>query len=387
MKVNWSLTNSRVMYFFYYMAVGAYLPYINLYFQRIGLTGIQIGLLSAIPLVVTSSTSIIWAGIADRLQIHRRILNLALFLGPIAAFFMMQFQDYAALLPIVVLFAFLITPIIPLMESAALEAAGIHKRTYGGLRVWGTIGWMISTWVVGVLIDKFNIRWLFYSFFVLMAISFIVSLFQPARIQVLRTSFRLSLRQMASQRAFLFFMVSIFLLATGMGAVNYFFSLYLDDLGAAEGLIGLAWSVAAFSEIPVIAFSGAIIKRTGAKGLLGIGFIAYAIRWVAYSFVRLPVWVLPVQLIHGLSFGAFQVGGVTFVNERTPEGLSTTAQAIFSTITYGFGPIAGALVGGYFYDTVGMESLFQILSLLVLTGFVLFWWGTKNRTSVEISHT
>jgi thiamine transporter ThiT len=47
-----------------------------------------------------------------------------------------------------------------------------------------------------------------------------------------------------------------------------------------------------------------------------------------------------VQLLHGLSFAAFLVSGVTFVSEQTPQGLSATAQAIYSTVAFGLASIA-----------------------------------------------
>ncbi len=374
-----SLAKARIMYFCYYMALGAYLPFINLYYQRIGLTGVQIGTLSALPLIVASVTSVLWGGLADVLRMHRRILNIALFLAPFAAFLISQTTQFAVLIPIVIAFAFFSAPVIPLLDSAALEVAETFRGTYGGLRVWGTIGWMISTWLVGSIIERLTIYWLFYCYIAFMAISFLVSLFQPTRIQMLRSSFRFGLRQLTSHRPFLLFLASIFLLAITMGSVNYFFSLYLDGLGAGEDVIGLAWSLAALSEIPVMAFSGLFLKRLGSNGLLRISFLTYAFRWLIYSFIYLPVWVLVVQVLHGLSFAAFLVGGVTFVNEKTPEGLSTTAQAIFNTVAFGIGPIAGSLVGGYFYDTVGMMALFRVLSIVALVGLVVFLFIKKDR--------
>ncbi len=380
---NRSLTNARFLYLFYYMAIGAYLPFINLYFQRIGLTGVQIGTLSAIPLLVMSSTSVIWGGIADLLRMHRRILNISLFLSPIFAYMLSQTTHYPTLVVIVIAFAFFSAPVMPLLDSSALDVVEKFGGTYGGLRVWGTIGWMVSTWSVGALIERFNIYWLFYSYIAFMGLSFFVSLFQPTRIKLLRSSFRLGVRKLTSHPPFVLFLLSIFLLAITMGAVNYFFSLYLDDLGAGEDIIGLAWAISAISEIPVMMLSGTIINRIGARGLLRIAFLTYACRWLIYSFIQAPIWVLGVQLLHGLSFGTFHIGGVTYVNEKTPEGLSTTAQSIFSTVSYGLGPIVGSLVGGYFYDTFGLIILYRILSLVTLMGFIIFLLIKKNRLGID----
>src|SRR5574341_618210 len=67
------LANIRILYLSYYMALGAFLPYINLYYERIGLSGIQIGFLSALMLSTMSLASILWGAAADRLHLHRRM--------------------------------------------------------------------------------------------------------------------------------------------------------------------------------------------------------------------------------------------------------------------------------------------------------------------------
>jgi PPP family 3-phenylpropionic acid transporter len=378
------LANARIMYLCYYMALGAFLPFIALYYERMGLTGVQIGTLSALPMVVTSITSLLWGTVVDALHLHRRILSVALFLAPIAVFMLSQTAHYTILIPIVLTYAFFSAPIIPLLDSAALEVVEARQRTYGELRVWGAIGWTVSTWLVGTLIQKFNTRWLFYSYVAFMGLTFIVSLSQPARRHVLRSTLHYGLRRLLVHRALLFFLLSIFFLATAMGAVNYFFSLYLDGIGASEGTIGLAWALAALSEVPVMIYSGSIMDHIGAKGLLRVAFITFAVRWLLYSFITTPAWVLLVQLLHGLSFAAFLVGGVTYINDRTPEGLSTTGQAIFNTVSFAMGPIAGALVGGYFYDTVGMMALFRILSLLTVTGLGVFWLANEPQANEDM---
>ena len=75
-----ALFNAQALYFFYYMAAGSYIPFIYLYFERMGLTGVQIGTLAALPVLITASTSLFWSGTADALHWHQRILRISLFL-------------------------------------------------------------------------------------------------------------------------------------------------------------------------------------------------------------------------------------------------------------------------------------------------------------------
>lgn len=381
-KLPGALTYALAMYFCYYLALGAFLPYINLYYERIGFSGVQIGMLAALPLLVGSLTSLFWGAISDAFHLHGRILSLALLFAPMAVLMMAQASSYYAIIPYVVAFAVMSSPIIPLLDSTALEVARTQQRSYGGLRAWGTIGWSISSLLVGALIQEFNLRIFFYCYAVLMGLTFLLSLFQPARITVLRSPFGQGLRRLMHLEIIIF-LVSIFLLSVTLNAVNSFFSIYFYGLGAGEGMIGLAWALVAVGEVPLMIFSGRIMRRIGASGLLKVAFITFALRWLLFSFIDSPTWVLIVQPLYGLAFAAFWVGGVTYLNARTPEGLSTTTQAIFNAVAFGLGAIIGALLGGILYDTVGMVNLFRILTLVAIAGIAIFWLG--NRTTSEVT--
>ncbi|HEY5573219.1 MAG TPA: MFS transporter, partial [Anaerolineales bacterium] len=116
-----------------------------------------------------------------------------------------------------------------------------------------------------------------------------------------------------------------------------------------------------------------------AGGLLKISFLAYALRWLLLSLISTPLWALLTQLLHGLSFAAFLVGGVTYIYELAPEGLNTTAQSIFNSVSFGLASIAGSLLGGYFYDSLGMPPMFRFISLIAIIAFFVFYLSDKSR--------
>jgi PPP family 3-phenylpropionic acid transporter len=140
---------SGALYLGYYLALGAYYPYINLYFERLGFTGIQIGTLSAIPVLISSSTVMIWGGLADRYRWHHRILRTNLLLCALSVLLLSTAGSFQAIIPFIAGFALFNSPLVPLLDNTALEAIEGSKNSYGQVRVWGSIGWSIST----VLVD------------------------------------------------------------------------------------------------------------------------------------------------------------------------------------------------------------------------------------------
>ncbi|MGB8648725.1 MAG: MFS transporter [Anaerolineae bacterium] len=359
------------MYLFYYMGGGGYNPFINLYYSRLGLNGVEIGSLVSLGVLVGVFAAFFWATLSDGLRIHNRVLSLALILSALAVFLISRADSYAALLPLVALSAFVANPIASFLDSSTLELIKLHNSSYGAVRLWGSVGWSISTWLVGLLVERSGIHWIFNAYILLMVVTFILSFALPKRTQVLRTSMWQGLRRLI-RRDTVIFLVSIFMLSVSSSAAMSFFSIYLDHIGAKEGLIGLSWTFASMSEVPFMFYSGRLIKRFGARRLLGLAFVLYAVRWFLYSLIQAPVLVLVIQLLGGFSFALFLTTGVTYLNQRTPAGLTTTAQSLYNTVVFGLAGIAGSLLGGYLFDLVGMQALFQIAAVLALVAFGAF---------------
>ncbi len=382
-----TLLQARGMYLEFYMALGALLPFINLYYVRLGLSGEQIGLLAALPVLITASTSVLWGSIADALHAHRTILRVALLLAPLSMLALSQAKSFGTLMALVAIYAFFFSPILPLIDSAALETARNHQRSYGDLRVWGTIGWSISTWLIGGFIQNQDLRWIFYGYAVFMGLTLLLSFFQPLRQGTLRVPVFHGVWKLMTAPGLLPFLISVLLVGLTSSAVSQYLVIFLDRIGASEGLIGLAASLAALSEIPVMLASQTIMQRIGARGMLIIAFATFALRWFLLALITLSGWVLVLQLLHGLSFGAFLIGGVTYMQEHTPQGLGTTSQALFTSVAFGLASLVGSLGGGALYDRIGFPALFRLLSIIAGGGLVLFYFtsGTHRRADLAVN--
>lgn len=373
---------SAAMYFTYFMAFGCFMPYINLYYERLGLSGIQIGTLAAVPVVVSSSTVLIWGSIADKFQWHRGILRTSFLLGGAAVFLLSTAETFQELLIFVIMFAFFSSSTVPLLDSSALEAAELSGHTYGQLRLWGSVGWSISAVLIGFVIQSLAIKWLFYAYIIVILMTFLLSLFQSRRMELPQSSLSSGYKQLLYNRPFLLFLFSVFLLALTFSASNAFYSIYLDAIGTGEAGIGLGWAIASLIEIPVMLYSGRFLMRIGAGGLLKIAIITFAVRLLIFSFTPPPVLAIGLQLLSGISFAFYLVGGVTYVKEQTPKGLSTTAQSIYNFVSFGIGSIAGSLIGGYLYETAGFAWLFRLLSLLALAALAVLFISQRTLTSL-----
>lgn len=361
---------ARAIYFCYYLALGALYPFLNLYYERVGLSGPQIGFLASLSGWLTPFAGSLWSGFADRFGLHRRLLTWALLGTLVTGFAYSLTPQFWYLLLIAQAYALFSSPISALMDSAAVEIGAETGRSFGHLRVWGTLGWIVSTSVVGYLVGE--IRQVFLVFAALMTLTVLVSLFQPPRKHTWERPVWEGIRILLGRPATLLFLLSVFLLFIANSGANQFLSIYLASIGAGSGLIGMAWAISALSEVPVMFFSAILIRKMGIRGFLSLAFLTYAARWLWLSAVRSPGEALAAQLLQGISFAAFLVGGVTYISRLAPPGLGTTAQSIFSSTTFGLGASVGAVIGGFLYQAIGLRQIYLVESGVALLAYAIF---------------
>ncbi|KAL4434055.1 hypothetical protein ABPG75_000496 [Micractinium tetrahymenae] len=185
----------------------------------------------------------------------------------------------------------------------------------------------------------------------------------------------------------LVFLMLALLMGIGNGAIGYLF-LFLDELGATGTLMGLCLSANCAAEVPVFFFSGRILERIGVERALQVAMGAYVVRLSCYLALPLlpsPWFVLPVELLQGLTFALAWSAGTVHVKRIAPPHLRGTVQSIFSGLYTGVGAGLGGLGGGLLYGSFGASALFRSAALTLAAGWlaanvVLCVWGGKGTT-------
>lgn len=377
--VDRALWAAKAFYFCYYAASSCLIPFLALYYRQSGLSGPQIGLLVGISPIVTWLAAPFWGALADSTRRHRLMLTVTI----VGTMGMVALLSWATglvwLVPIVAVYAFFAAPIMPLVDNSVMDLLGERRELYGRQRVWGAVGWGAAALLAGVLVDRFGLGFSFYAFIFFMGIGLAVSM--PLKVSggTIGLPFWQGMRTLASNRALMIFLATVLFASMGSGIVHNYLFLYLADLGASETLMGLSLTVATLSEIPVFFFSALLLRKVGARGLLLMSLLAYVVRLLAYTLMP-PVWlVLPINLLHGLTFSALWVAGVSYANEVAPKGMGATAQGLFTGMTMGLGAAGGALLGGTLYDSLGPAVMFRVAAGCVLVGLIFFVLAGRSR--------
>ena len=182
---------------------------------------------------------------------------------------------------------------------------------------------------------------------------------------------------MLRQPALLVLLVAGFLSACGSSVVFNFQGLYVKELGGSTALIGAASSMAALSEMPIMFISGWLALHLGGKRMVIMALVMYVLRALSLSLMPSADWIVPVQLLHGPSFGIFMMATVNLVYEMAGPELAATAQGLLASAV-SFGIIIGALVGGVIIDNFGFVTVFRLAAFMAFLALLVFVLGSRR---------
>lgn len=347
-------------------SVAFVLPFIVLYYQGLGFTGTQIGVLTGIvPLIVTFSAPF-WTGLADATRKHRLMMSLAILVGSITLIVYPLLDSFLPVLLIAFLLYFFIAPVTPFADSATMYMLADEKDMYSRIRLGGTIGYGLAAPLAGVLVQNYDLKAAFWGSAVILLIGFFVSQKLVYNQQKSDNRARGRVSTLLSNPRWILFLIVALAGGLALAVFNNYLFPYMKELGADESTMGLALMVGMASEIPALFFGNRLIKLFKSYGLFILSMVITSIRLILYALSTTPNLVLVVQLLNGLTFPLMWVAGVSYANENASEGMSTTAQGLFSAMVLGIGMAAGGFIGGLLLESIGGRGLYMVFGTGVL---------------------
>ena len=365
-------------YFFYFAAIAAVIPFIALYYQSLGFSGGQIGLLFGVSPLIGLVASPFWTGLADAGQRHKRILFITIGAVVLLMALVPFIRPFGLLLPLIFAHTFFGAPIVALVDSATLSLLGERRDLYGRIRLWGTIGWGLSAPLVGELLQRFGIRWMFWIYALLMGVNLITVRRLNFVKRVSLTPYWRGIRDLLANRRWIFFLVVAFVAGIGFALHNNYLAVLLEGMGASKSIMGIAITISIISELPVMFFSNFLLRRFKAQGLLFVALAVAGVRCLLYFLAGNPLTVVTIQLLHGLTFPLMWIAGVTYASENAPPGFGATAQGLFGATMTGFGVATGGLLGGLLLDRLGVVQMYAVGGAILLTSLLILI--TLNRS-------
>ena len=353
-------------YFLLFAGAASVSPFIVLYYQELGFTGAQIGLLTGVTPLVTFFSAPLWTGFADATGRHRLLMGLAILGGVVTLFVYPLLGAFVPVLLIAILLNVFLAPITPFADSASMSMLADEKEMYGRIRLGGTIGYGLAALIAGMLVQNYGLRFAFWGCATLFTLGFFVSQKLVYSQLSLDHPIKGRVRTLLAEPRWLLFLVLAFAGGSSLAAFNNYLFPYMQELGANESMMGLALMIGTLAEIPVLFFGNRLVRRLKPYGLLMVSMLVTGLRFLLFAASGTPGLILVVQLLNGLTIPALWIAGVSYADENAPAGMSATAQGLFSGVSMGFGMAVGGLVGGPLLESVGGRGLFFAFGVVVL---------------------
>ena len=369
----------KALYFLYFAAVGGFFYYLFIYYNQIGLTSTEIGILSSVGPLIGIFAGPLWGWLSDRLSLTRPLFIFAAAAGMGSIYLLSTTVQFTWILVLTILGSCFTTPLMTLLDSTTLVMLGDRRDLYGQQRLWGSAGYILTSYFFGQFLQTHGYRWIFPGYIAIMGIYLLVSFGLPLRrpkVAVSSTTIDKDIFQLLKQRTWALFSVSMVVMAIAMNSIIVFLAVYMVRLGSSPSLVGSVGALGALVEIPFMVAGSWLIRRFGSRTILLIGYAGYFLRLVVYAVMPVPGWALFGSATNGISFSFMQTSSVAFVDEITPAHWKGTGMGLYNA-TFSLGGMINGVLNGSLLDSIGGGMYTVNAGLLVVGMLLLLFTGSK----------
>jgi MFS transporter, PPP family, 3-phenylpropionic acid transporter len=363
--------NFALFFFAYYGYIGVFSPYASLYFADRGLSAAQIGVLMSMMQVMRIFGPNLWGWVADHTR--RRVMVLRVTSAASALVFCGMFwgETFVFFFGLMLALNLFTSAQGPLSEALMLSSMRGDLTHYGRLRLWGSVGFIVTVIAAGQLLDWQGIALMPWIALVLLAMVAGVALNMREEVAIPRTQDTPSVRQLLRQKAVIAFFISTFLMIAAHASLYVYYSLYLSQIGYSKTVIGLMWSLGVVAEILFFYFQAPLFRRFGVATLMLTSLLIGVVRFLMIGFgAESMVMLLTAQILHAATFGVHHSASVATLQRWFAGPLQARGQALFISVSYGLGGSLGGLLLSACWDTFGARIVYMTAALFCLAGWI-----------------
>jgi hypothetical protein len=435
-RLRWSLRwRLSVLWLLEWGITGTLLTYLSLYFEENQLPLSDVGPLMATGAVGLWIAPIVVGQICDRWMSAERYLAIAHFVGgvallaiPVAVKVYRDTQtSYHIILALFGLYAAAYVPTVALATALTFRHLPDPKRQFGGVRVWGTIGWVLAgiglsfwlerrdveNWLRGhypdwnATIDRVEtiFRWLPApssrdAFRIAALLSFSLSTFciflphtPPARMAGGGPA-PFKVLGMFCKRSFVQLIVAAFLLALVIPLYNLAVPPLLKQYGFRQDWIPAVMTIGQLSEPPALLLLSTVLRRFGLKVTFGIGVAAWLARYLIFAGGAPWQWILAAIALHGICHVCLVIVIQLYLDAECPYDLRNSVQNLFAFLTLGVAMPLGLLLSQPLIrlsttltesgqELVNFPRVFLAASLVLSVLMIAYWYWFQPPRSEE----
>jgi NHS family xanthosine MFS transporter len=342
----------------------------------LGFSGGQVGSIYATMGVAALFMPGLMGIVADRWVNAERLYGVLHLAGAGLLFWATTVRDYDTLYLIMLLNAMVYMPTIALNNAVSyrvLEQRGYNViQKFPPIRVWGTVGFIVSMWMVdlaGWTKSELQLYISSGSALLLGLYAFTMPACPPARDVAKKSvisALGLDALVLFRRTQMLVFFIFAMMLGAALQITNAFGGAFLadfattypDSFGVRHPNILI--SISQISETLFILTIPFFLQRFGIKIVMLISILAWVFRFGLFA-VGDPgagLWMLVLSMIiYGMAFDFFNISGSLFVDREAQGSIRASAQGLFMIMTNGLGAYFGSMAAGMVVDHFTVDGV------------------------------
>ena len=371
-----------IFFFVYYGFLGLVTPYLSLYFYDIGFDAIQIALLMSMLQITRIVGPFAWGWLADHRQDRIGIMRITSIATTIIFTGIFFSNNFVILMIWMFILNSVSSSLTPLGEAATLHALSkenAFESKYGRLRLWGSLGFMVTVLLGGYWFDKFGVMTLPWLGLVALVLVTVLAwrLWEPP-IEGHEPK-RGQIRSTLKQKGVLYFFSSSFWMVFAHASLYVFYSLYLEKLGYEKSVIGLFWMLGVGAEVIYFYFQNVAFKKFPAQKIIAITCMIGFVRFLAIAYLPYFWPLLIGQVLHAFTFAAHHSASIKYMQGWFQSGMQARGQALYTSVSYGLGGTIGGLAAGWVWEKFGPNHAFGMSALACLIAY----WSIKRASKLN----
>jgi nucleoside transporter len=368
--------------------------------QALGFSGEQIGLAFGTTALAAMISPFFVGMVADRLMATEKIhagLHLA---GAIILFLASTQTRFGPFYGALLAYALCFMPTLALSNSLSFHQMRDPEREFPGIRVLGTIGWIVA----GLFIGSLALEATAVPMRIAAGGSAVLGLFclalphtppRGGRRATLSDVLGLDALKLLRDRSFAVFVLGSFLVCIPLQFYYAFANPFLNELQVSNAAGKM--TMGQMSEVFFMLVMPWFFRRLGVKYMLLVGMAAWATRYILFAYGNngALVWMLYGGiLLHGVCYDFFFVTGQIYVDQKAPADLRAAAQGFIAFVTLGVGMFIGSWASGRVVDAFRIspdahnwQSIWLVPAAgaaAVLVLFALFFRVTRTEEPTKI---
>ena len=348
--------------------------------------------------------------VADRYFNAERLLGIIHIAGAILLYALSRARSFDAFYPCVFAYMILYMPTLALVNAISFRQMDEPARHFSGIRVWGTIGWIVAGLGVSYLFAwdshaAMALGALRNTFLMCSIASCALGLYSftlprtpplPQRGQGSRLRQFLGVDALVLLREsnFLVFFLASILICIPLAFYYQNANQFLTEIQVANATG--KQTIGQMSEVVFMLLVPVFLKTFGMKTTLLLGMLAWACRYVLFAFGNaheLAFLLILGIALHGACYDFFFVSGQIYTDSKAGAGTKSAAQGLITLATYGVGMLVGFSVAGLIDDRYSLhgahdwQSIWLYPAAFAAVVFVLFAGTFRNETIAYANQT